>query len=833
MSVKARFVWMRIVVSLLASATFLGPVSSVGAQEAAPPPEAPAPEEPKEISTAEFAIEASAVEERLQRIQTQISLIDILDEVRVELEAIKAEGGVLAEKVESALTRRAMSSELNALRFQLQALDAGNDAQVAKLTGYADDLEELSTQNEKDIEVWNRALRKARRPGVPTAVRDRTASILQGLREGRKELQRKLGEVLALQSEALDLRDTIRIAEQKTALALQEQTKSVFERQHPPLWKADAALPEDAAGAASGIRFSWAGVKRYLSDERDTLTLQLVFALLFAWLLLWARKTVDARVEKHEEAGAMPWEEDAVEALRHPLAAALLVGLASVRVLDPHRTIEMVVLVWAIALPLWFIVYKELVPEALRKAVLGLGLLGVLHIVVTMVFGNLRVGRILLLVELGLAFAGALWLIRFLRAVDVPRRVQQGLWFSAMNLWARFALLASLVGFGATVLGCTYLGMEAALVTVVGTIAATAWMALARIVEAVVSTAVHAGQLDAFRMIRTNRDVTARTLSHLTRFAASFLFLWSLGEMTSIWRPVAKAFQGALAADLGFGFAKLGLSLGELLAFFLVLWLSWLVARLVSFVLGEEVFPRLPMKEGVPYAFTTFTRYAIITIGFIAAISAMGVPLDKLTIMLSALGVGIGFGLQKLASTVVSGFILLSERPVRLQDIIQLDSMFGRVSHIGIRATTIRTFDGAELIVPNDDLISARLVNWTLSDLNRRVIMPIGVAYGTDPNEVLTILRRVASENDRVLKSPEPQALFRAFGESSLDFELRFHVESSGIVEVPSELHVAVTEAFAEAGITIPFPQRDLHLRSAAEGVFPPGSVATAAGAEG
>jgi small-conductance mechanosensitive channel len=269
------------------------------------------------------------------------------------------------------------------------------------------------------------------------------------------------------------------------------------------------------------------------------------------------------------------------------------------------------------------------------------------------------------------------------------------------------------------------------------------------------------------------------------------------------------------------------------LAFFLVLWLSWLVARLVSFVLGQEVFPRLPMKEGVPFALTTFTRYAIITIGFIVAISAMGVPLDKLTIMLSALGVGIGFGLQKLASTVVSGFILLSERPVRLQDIIQLDSMFGRVSNIGIRASTIRTFDGAEVIVPNDDLISARLVNWTLSDLDRRVIIPIGVAYGTDPNEVLTILRRVASENDRVLRSPEPQALFRAFGESSLDFELRFHVEASGVVEVPSELHLAITEAFAEAGITIPFPQRDLHLRSAAEGVFPPGSVATAAGAEG
>ena len=156
MSVKPRFVWMRIVVSLLACPIFVCLVSSVSAQDAEPPPEAPAQEEPKEISTAEFAIEASAVEERLKRIQTQISLIDVLDEVRAELDAIEAEGVVLAEKVEGALARRAMSSELNALRFQLAALDAGNDVQVAKLTGYADELEELATQNETDIEVWSR-----------------------------------------------------------------------------------------------------------------------------------------------------------------------------------------------------------------------------------------------------------------------------------------------------------------------------------------------------------------------------------------------------------------------------------------------------------------------------------------------------------------------------------------------------------------------------------------------------------------------------------------------------------------------------------------------------
>ena len=169
----------------------------------------------------------------------------------------------------------------------------------------------------------------------------------------------------------------------------------------------------------------------------------------------------------------------------------------------------------------------------------------------------------------------------------------------------------------------------------------------------------------------------------------------------------------------------------------------------------------------------------------------------------------------------MSGFVLLTERQLRLHDVVQMDTMFGKVSHIGIRSSIIRTFDGAEVITPNDDLIGAKVVNWTLSDLERRITMPVGVAYGTDPNQVLGILRRLAAEHERVLKSPPPVAIFRGFGESSLDFELRYFVDASDILEVPSELHVAVTEAFAEAGIEIPFPQRDLHVRSVVEGLIP------------
>jgi small-conductance mechanosensitive channel len=153
-----------------------------------------------------------------------------------------------------------------------------------------------------------------------------------------------------------------------------------------------------------------------------------------------------------------------------------------------------------------------------------------------------------------------------------------------------------------------------------------------------------------------------------------------------------------------------------------------------------------------------------------------------------------------------------------MRDKIEVEGVLGNVSSIGIRASTIRTFDGAEVIVPNGDLISQRVVNWTLSARRQRVTIPVGVAYGTDPNQVLSILRRLAAENEKVFTTPAPLALFRGFGESSLDFELRIFMDPSDVLDVPSAVTVAINEALKEAGIEIPFPKRDLYLRGVPEG---------------
>ena len=225
--------------------------------------------------------------------------------------------------------------------------------------------------------------------------------------------------------------------------------------------------------------------------------------------------------------------------------------------------------------------------------------------------------------------------------------------------------------------------------------------------------------------------------------------------------------------------------------------------------------PRLTLPRGVPGAISQLAHYAILAFGLLFAFAAAGIDLSRLALLVGALGVGIGFGLQNIVNNFVSGLILIFERPIKVGDTIELDPLLGTVKHIGIRASTVRTLEGAEVIVPNGDLIAGKVVNWTPSDRQRRVDVPVGVAYGTDPDRVVEILVGVAQDQPDVLVHPEPVALFRGFGDSSLDFVLRVWTpEFERWMRVQSDVARAVHHALRDAGITIPFPQRDLHLRS-------------------
>lgn len=224
---------------------------------------------------------------------------------------------------------------------------------------------------------------------------------------------------------------------------------------------------------------------------------------------------------------------------------------------------------------------------------------------------------------------------------------------------------------------------------------------------------------------------------------------------------------------------------------------------------------RLPMDAGARYALSTVIRYAITIVGVTTAFGAIGIGWAKMQWLAAALTFGLAFGLQEIFANFVSGLIILAERPIRVGDTVTVADITGTVSRIRMRATTITDWDRKELIVPNKTFITDQLINWSLSDPVVRLIVPVGVAYGSDIAKTESTLLQVARDNPLVRQDPHPRALFLGFGESSLDFELRVHISNmEHYFTAKHELHKAVDAAFREAGIEIAFPQRDLHVRS-------------------
>jgi len=222
---------------------------------------------------------------------------------------------------------------------------------------------------------------------------------------------------------------------------------------------------------------------------------------------------------------------------------------------------------------------------------------------------------------------------------------------------------------------------------------------------------------------------------------------------------------------------------------------------------------RLPLDAGARYAVTSIFRYILLVIGAILALGYLKIPWSNYSWLVAAISVGLGFGLQEIVANFVSGLILLLERPVRVGDVVTIDGTTGVVSRIQMRATTVTNWDNQELVVPNKDLISGKLLNWTLSSVVNRLSLPFGVAYGTDPAFVRQIVLDAITSNRALLHEPKPMVTFEEFGDSSLNFTLRCCVSTiERRWQIVHDLNVAINNVLKEHNIEIPFPQRDIHI---------------------
>ncbi len=247
----------------------------------------------------------------------------------------------------------------------------------------------------------------------------------------------------------------------------------------------------------------------------------------------------------------------------------------------------------------------------------------------------------------------------------------------------------------------------------------------------------------------------------------------------------------------------------------LLLVATWLAFRNVPGLLEIVLLQRLPLDAGSRYALNTVMRYLIATVGIVIAFNTIGITWGKVQWLAAALTFGLAFGLQEVFANFVSGLIILAERPIRIGDTVTVGGVSGTVSRIRMRATTIADWDRKELIIPNKTFITSEVINWTLSDQVMRVTIPVGVSYSSDPAQVERILLRIARETGPVLEDPKPQVVFKNFGDSTLDFELRVFIPSiEHFVPVRHEVNNKIIRQFRQEGVEIAFPQRDLHIRS-------------------
>jgi small-conductance mechanosensitive channel len=295
------------------------------------------------------------------------------------------------------------------------------------------------------------------------------------------------------------------------------------------------------------------------------------------------------------------------------------------------------------------------------------------------------------------------------------------------------------------------------------------------------------------------------------------IFVELFFQLLPVWRIFSSVEDGwVFFSELAISIGDFSLSLQMMVTAFVVLYLALQLSWLVQGTVESHLLERQSADRGVRDAIKKLVHYAIVLFGFLLALSYLGFGLQNLIVILGAFGIGIGFGLQDIVNNFLSGIILLFERPIKVGDGVMIDGEYGTVIHIGLRSTIVENLDQAELIVPNANMISQKVTNWTLSTRHIRIVVAVGVAYGTDLDKVLRILKGVGDNHPEVLNTPEPVPYFIQFGESSLDFELRTWISDvDNRPRIKNELLLAIDRQFKEGGIEIPFPQRDLHFRSA------------------
>ena len=789
-----------------------------GLPAASPPEQSTAPNsaKPPQESEAPAATPAKSVDQAipLPRIADRAEELDhLLTEISSQLtpksELLGSER--ITEKRAAEIHRRAMQTrdflagtptpmELeDEQRFwRSQSLEFGAERKL--LTSRAATLEEqiktLDTQQPEWAATWSQIHES---PGIEAVV-ERIKQQLDKIQAVKSQVQEQLNIVLTLQNQVSQQDQQISNVLSRVREARERQRSRLLELDSPPLWESLGSQAMETSFRGSFDR-SFTTASEFISTHPlALLNLSIVYFLALFGILKTRRYVT--------RPGQPDVSTEASHVFRRPFSVALLVTVIGTGEYMASAPIGIAFVFYLLLLIPVLRILAPLTEPKLRTLLYVLSVfyaLEGLHLVVQLPPFFRRALFSLIVLTALVIFA---WLARpsQVRSMTLQRPNHR---IFIIGTQACLALLA--VSVGANIIGFVSLAQLLGLIVLVGPLVGAALYCGVRVLALVLSAVLHTPRARA--LLGVHADAVERLGIRVLALGAVWLWLRSILQLFSVYDSVIGIAWNLLQRRIGFG--RIHFTLADAIGVVLVLLVGYALANALTFLLKNLVLPRWRLQRGVPYALSTVTYYLLLLLVAVAALSAAGIDLNKFTVLTGALGVGLGFGLQNIVNNFVSGLILLFERPIHVGDTVEVGGLVGVVRRIGARSSTVVTLQGAEVIVPNSNLLSNQVINWTLSSQWRRVDVPIRVAYGNDPERVIKLLVSVAESHPGVLLERPPAAFFMGFGDSALNFELRFwSAWQDTWFQLQSDVSVGVAKALREAGIEVPFPQRDLRIRS-------------------
>ena len=763
---------------------------------------------PTPIPFGNVVAEAEATAKKLREIQTNLSENARVAVIQEELPKLSEELDLRTAETNQILTAQPSLDTLRKVQQDWNSLASNIPAWKKDLATNAAVLDSQLGQLGDFAEIWQITLNAANGMEIPPEILERIGTTISSINQTRTQIQEKRAQLLSLQNRISEVEAQINETLETVRLAREEALSHLFVKDSPAIWNiysvvnsTDDLIQETANSFAAQAVV----LNDYFNRQSERFILHAIVLILLTGGFYWARRGVRPKVEEE------PKLKQAAVVFEYPFATALILTILFSGWIYPQAPRILSALLGAAALVPGIIILRCLIEKSLFSILNALMIFYFIDRLREITTSLPVVSRVLFLAEMSGAIIFLVWVLRSKRLSSKIEVKHQRI-FTLIKKAIPFTLGIFTIAFLANAFGFVSLARIIGNGVLGSIYVALVLYAAIRIVESLLVFAVRVRPLSLLGIVKSQRRQFQDKILRVLRFAAFIAWVVLTLNLLSIYEPIFTFVKNFLTAELSVG--SFGISLGDVLAFGFTVWLAFVLSRFVRFVLKEDVYPRVNLAGGIPYAITTIAHYVILLLGFFFAIAALGVDLTKFSILAGAFGVGLGFGLQNIVNNFVSGLILLFERPVKVGDTVQIGEFQGDLKRIGLRASILRTLQGSEVIVPNGHLISEEVINWTFSDQQRRLEINVGVAYGNDPAEVIKLLTKAVSDHPDVLKEPAPSCLFLGFGDNALDFQARaWTTRTSQWVVVQSDLAVSMNAALNDANIEIPFPQRDLNVR--------------------